>query len=223
MEDDHLGARRLRDPGRVVEHPDRHVQLLAALGVAHEARRSARAPTATMSLLARELAEALGELVVHPEAALEVDLAGREVRARAAPRPPPPGSRATARAPGRSGASAAICTRQAYVRPALYARAMSDTPDTHRSARARHRPPAHRPLARGRRHRGVVARGRRRVHARRVRQGLLRRAHRGASRLALRRPRLPRARAQARRSGTSADAVTNLERLHRTSSPSRRG
>ena len=29
-------AARLRDPGRVVEHPDRHVQLLAALGVAHE-------------------------------------------------------------------------------------------------------------------------------------------------------------------------------------------
>ena len=49
-------------------------------------------------------------VVVHPEAALEVDLAGREARARAEPRPPPPGSRATARAPGRNGASAPSTT-----------------------------------------------------------------------------------------------------------------
>ncbi len=38
MEDDDLGPGGLRDPGRVVEHADRHVELLAALGVAHEAR-----------------------------------------------------------------------------------------------------------------------------------------------------------------------------------------
>ena len=37
MEDDHLRAARGRDPGRVVEHPDRHVELLAALRVSHEA------------------------------------------------------------------------------------------------------------------------------------------------------------------------------------------
>ena len=77
VEDDHLGARRLRDPGRVVEHPDRHVQLLAALGVAHEPgeRRVHRQRDVR---LARDLAEPLGEVVVHPEAALEVDLARRE-------------------------------------------------------------------------------------------------------------------------------------------------
>ena len=70
--------------------------------------------------------------------------------------------------------------------------AMPETPFTHRSARARHRPAARRPVARGRRHQRVVARGRRRVHARRLRQGLLRRADRGGARLALRRSRLPR-------------------------------
>ena len=37
VEDDRLGPRGPRDAGRVVEHPDGHVQLLAALGVAHEA------------------------------------------------------------------------------------------------------------------------------------------------------------------------------------------
>ena len=104
MEDDHLGACGLRDPGRVVEHPDRHVQLLAALGVAHEAgdRRVHREHDVA---LARELAEALRELVVHPEAALEVDLARREAALEERRRSPPPGSRATAPGRGRSGAS----------------------------------------------------------------------------------------------------------------------
>ena len=37
MEDDELGAARDRDAGRVVEHPDRHPLLLAALDVPHEA------------------------------------------------------------------------------------------------------------------------------------------------------------------------------------------
>ena len=36
MEDDQPRAARLGDPGRVVEHPERHLELLAALGVAHE-------------------------------------------------------------------------------------------------------------------------------------------------------------------------------------------
>ena len=36
MEDDRLGAGGLGDPGRVVEHPDRHALLLVALDVAHE-------------------------------------------------------------------------------------------------------------------------------------------------------------------------------------------
>ena len=77
MEDDDLGAGGLGDPGRVVEHPDRHVQLLAALGVAHEAG-DRRVHRERDVVLPRELAEALGELVVHPEPSLEVDLARRE-------------------------------------------------------------------------------------------------------------------------------------------------
>ena len=77
VEDDDLGPGRLRDAGGVVEHPDGHVQLLAALGVTHEAgdRRVDREDDAG---LAGQLAEALGPRVVHPELPLEVDLAGRE-------------------------------------------------------------------------------------------------------------------------------------------------
>jgi len=75
VEDDHLGARRFRDSRRVVEHPDRHVELLAALGVAHEAgdRRMDREDDVAR---AGELAQASRKPVVHPELALEVDLAG---------------------------------------------------------------------------------------------------------------------------------------------------
>ena len=36
MEDDHLGAGRLREPGRVVEHAECHLELLLALDVPHE-------------------------------------------------------------------------------------------------------------------------------------------------------------------------------------------
>ena len=74
VEDDDLGARRLCDAGGVVEHSDRHVQLLAALGVAHEAgdRSVHREDDARVAC---ELAEVRGEVVVHPEASLEVDLA----------------------------------------------------------------------------------------------------------------------------------------------------
>ncbi len=74
MEDDQLGARRLRDPCGVVEHADRHVQLLAALGMAHEAGdRSVHREDDVV--FGRQRAEAGGEVVVHPEAACEVDLA----------------------------------------------------------------------------------------------------------------------------------------------------
>ncbi len=76
MEDDELRVRGLRDPGRVVEHPDRHVQLLPALGVAHEAG-DRRVDGEDDAGVPAESAEALGPLVVHPELALEVDLAGR--------------------------------------------------------------------------------------------------------------------------------------------------
>src|SRR6266516_2961824 len=62
----------------MVEHPDGHVQLLAALRVAHEAR-DRRVHGESDVVLARELAEALREAVVHPEATLEVDLARGEI------------------------------------------------------------------------------------------------------------------------------------------------
>src|SRR5204863_331883 len=67
-------------------------------------------------------------------------------------------------------------------------------PQPDRPPRARHRPPPLRPLARGRRDHRLEHRGRRRLHARRLRQGLLRRAHRGRARVALPRPRLPHSR-----------------------------
>jgi len=76
MEDDELRAAALRDTRRVVEHADRHVELLAALRVSHEAgdRRVDREHDACV---AGELSEPLRPRVVHPELALEVDLAGR--------------------------------------------------------------------------------------------------------------------------------------------------
>src|SRR5262249_12330373 len=77
MEDDDLGAGRLRDAGGVIEHADRHVQLLAAFGMAHEARDRSVDGQNDVGL-ARQLAETLGPRVVHPELPLEVDLAGGE-------------------------------------------------------------------------------------------------------------------------------------------------
>jgi len=75
MEDDRLGTGCDRDPGRVVEHPGRHRVLSVALDVAHETgdRRVHRQSNAATP---RELSKLLGPGVVHPEAALEVDLAG---------------------------------------------------------------------------------------------------------------------------------------------------
>ena len=67
--------RRDRDAGRVVEHPDRHPVLLVALDVAHEAGER-RVHGEDDLAVAGELAEALRPRVVHPEPALEVDLAG---------------------------------------------------------------------------------------------------------------------------------------------------
>jgi len=75
MEDDELGACGLRDPRRMVEHADGHVELLASLGVPHEAR-NRRVDGQHDPRLARELAEPLRPRIVHPEAAFEVDLAG---------------------------------------------------------------------------------------------------------------------------------------------------
>ncbi len=102
MEDHHLGVARLRDSRRVVEHADRHVQLLAALGVAHEARER-RVDGERDVVLAGELAEPRGEVVVHPEARLEVDLAGGVAALQERARPPARGSPGRARGPARSG------------------------------------------------------------------------------------------------------------------------
>jgi len=77
MEDDHLGTAGLRDAGGMVEHADGHVELLAALGMPHEAG-DRRVDGEDDARVVRELAEPLGPGVAHPELPLEVDLAGRE-------------------------------------------------------------------------------------------------------------------------------------------------
>src|SRR4029077_10342703 len=77
MEDDELGAARGCDAGGMVEHAGRHVELLAALGVAHEAGER-RGDGERDPGVPREPAERRGEAVVHPELLLEVDLAGGE-------------------------------------------------------------------------------------------------------------------------------------------------
>src|SRR5262249_11145503 len=72
----HFGAAGRGDPGRVVEHPDRHAVLLVSLDVAEEAC-DRRVHGQRDVRLAGQLAEPLRELVVHPELPLEVELAGR--------------------------------------------------------------------------------------------------------------------------------------------------
>jgi len=76
MEHDDFRAGRLCDARRMVEHPYSHVELLAALGVAHEACDRC-VDGEDDARVARELAELLGPRIVHPELPFEVDLAGR--------------------------------------------------------------------------------------------------------------------------------------------------
>jgi len=75
VEDDELRATRGSDAGRVVEHAHGHAVLLVALDMPHESRdrgvQRERDPSPP-----RELPELLRPGVVHPETALEVDLAG---------------------------------------------------------------------------------------------------------------------------------------------------
>ncbi len=75
MEDDRLGTGCDCDPGRVVEHPGRHRMLSVALDVTHEPG-DRRVHRQRDPATAREAPELLGPRVVHPEAALEVDLTG---------------------------------------------------------------------------------------------------------------------------------------------------
>src|SRR5580765_7182808 len=77
VEDDDFGAGALRDAGRVIEHPDCHVELLATLRVAHEAG-DRGVDREHDPRVACKLAEPLGPRVVHPELAFEVDLARRK-------------------------------------------------------------------------------------------------------------------------------------------------
>jgi len=76
MEDDELCSARDGDPGRVVEHPHGHALLLVSFDVAHEAGDRC-VHRERDSSLTRQRSQALGPRVVHPEPALEVDLAGR--------------------------------------------------------------------------------------------------------------------------------------------------
>src|SRR5439155_19265585 len=76
MEHDDFCARGLRDTRRMVEHADRHVELLATFGVTHEAR-DRRMDGENDPGRSRELTELLRPRVVHPELPLEVDLASR--------------------------------------------------------------------------------------------------------------------------------------------------
>jgi hypothetical protein len=77
VEDDELGPACRRDSGAAVDGTHGGRELPAArLEVPHEAEER-RMHGKSHVVLARELAEALGERVVHPESALEVDLAGR--------------------------------------------------------------------------------------------------------------------------------------------------
>src|ERR671923_642386 len=64
-----------RDAGGVVEHPDRHPVLLVLLRPPDDGEQGS-VHRQDDSRLARKLAEAPGEVPIHPELALEVDLAG---------------------------------------------------------------------------------------------------------------------------------------------------
>ena len=145
------------------------------------------------------------EVVVHPEPALEVDLARRHLlgeqrvdgRLGRLPRREPERAEVEATRPSTRDSDAASGIAAGSASPSdgiSTLEHMSQLPVTYRSARARYRPAARRSLAGGRGHHRLVARRRRGLHARRLRQGLLRRAHRGLARLALCRSRLPRAR-----------------------------
>src|SRR5262249_1283897 len=106
-----------RDSGRVVEHPDGHVELLAALRVPHEAG-DGRVHREDDPGIAAQVPEPCREVVVHPEALLEVDLA-RGVAAllqRLDRRPGPILRRHARRAEVNRSHAARLCLRRPAVR-----------------------------------------------------------------------------------------------------------
>ena len=103
MEDDELGAARRDDARAPVECADGRRELAPArLEVAHEAEERCVHGERDV-VLARQLAEALRERVVHPEAALEVDLARGVAALEERSRSPARATRGTACGPGRRG------------------------------------------------------------------------------------------------------------------------
>ena len=78
MDDEQLGPDRGRDPGRVVDHPECALALSLVGGQVAEDRRDRGMDGEDDLVLLRELAETRRPLPfgLHPEAALEVDLAG---------------------------------------------------------------------------------------------------------------------------------------------------
>ena len=209
MEDDDLGSAGGGDSRAPVERADRGRELPAArLEVPHEPEQRCMHGEGDV-VLAGLLSEPLGPGVVHPEAALEIDLAGvvaaleqrgdRRLRAlaardarRAEPNPSHPPTLPGRRQAGRFSARSDSVRRRPY--PPRHGTAHPNRP-----ARARHRSPSRRSLARGGRRDGMEPRGRRGVHARLLRQGILRRVHRGLARIALPRSRLRGSRTSSRR------------------------
>ena len=160
VEDDQLRAARLREPGGVVEHPERHLELLAAVGMTHE-RRERRVNRERDVGGGRGFAEERRGVVVEPEAAGEAELAravalGRE---RASRRTPPRRSAAADLSHGqpesgpvsrslRPHQRASALPPGVIVRPTLFLLCgHAQASVTPRPSRARHRPPPHRPLA----------------------------------------------------------------------------
>src|SRR5262249_38056156 len=183
-----------------------HALLLVALDVTHEPG-DRRVDRENDVVLVGELAEPLGPRVVHPELALEVDLArGVATLAEKLDRLLGAVARRDPRAPEMELAHPTSLCRPIGRLRSLHAQG----PKPDRSSRTGHRPPPCRSLARSRRDRGVEPRGRRSVHACRVRQGVLRRVDGGFARLALRGARLPRARPPPRRRTRSLSRTSSV-------------
>ena len=173
-------------------------------------------------VFARDLGEALRPRVVHPETALEVELAGGVASSSRSSTAASGDSREGQRAGPRRIAPIARDRTGRDVRPTGVLPFLTwHRHPSYRSARARHRPPAHRPLARSRGGGRVESRGRCGVHARRVREGLLRRAHRGRPRLSLPRSRVPHPRAATRGRPAAPSSRARISAVAQKRNPAR--